>query len=207
MSQEKQVKSRLQYFKNLPHNVKGIIVWSLVVALIAMVISFFKGPDILRFGNLILKIVALGSFVYAVYEFTFGSRKREQKSMDRAKLLEGNKPAVLIIDCLRQGNIFESVRTNKKELGLDEVDSKMFFSYKWSGGTIDGDEAISIVRAEIKKTYQDLTNSGADMVHLFCGAPMPIALFMGTVVGNHMPIKVYHKADTSYKYWITLNVD
>ncbi len=161
--------------------------------------------------------LSLPALLLAGYWYFIGRRRNERRLLSQTRHQPGHRPAAIIINCLTETSIINEVLHYLAATdGLKEIQAtKRYESVTLSAKTIKPEDMATLAR-ELRSAYSHISETGYDVLHVFCAAPMPVAMLTGAVLSNRGDVRLYHKSKTavpksdggardSYEYWGPLN--
>ncbi|MCB9367138.1 MAG: hypothetical protein H6508_08170 [Calditrichaeota bacterium] len=142
--------------------------------------------------NLLIHFLATIPIVWTWWEVVFVRRRREAIWSRSAKRSPGSRPAVVVISLAK----FDISKSVQAFLTTDEslkkaLNDKRIFTVSNENEPLQASDMPEIAK-RLDRLSKDVISSAADVVHVFCAAPMPVAILAGAVFGNRGDIRLYH---------------
>ncbi len=167
--------------------------------------------------GLIADTLSLPALLIAGYYYFIGRHRHERRLLERTRKQPGTRPAVLIISCLTAAPIDNEVRHFLASTeGLKNIEAeKRIESVQLTERSVEPADMPELAR-QLREAYGRLSGTGYDVLHIFCAAPMPVAMLAGAVLANRGDVRLYHKSKTAapkpeggaaptYDHWGKLN--
>ena len=159
-------------------------------------------------GNLanILQIVtAIPVFLAAAYYILH--RRRIKRALADLNQREGEKTAVLAIDCMG-GSILVQAQEHLRRLNIS-MPSAIIEEYQRQSVS---PESVHVYLRELRELRDRMIAEGVTELHLFIRGPVALAMGIGAIYDSNFPVHVYQfaqapdpKSQQTYQYWITLH--
>ncbi len=142
------------------------------------------------------------------YEVTLGRRKRRKRWQQEIQQSQGQRPSILIIDCLKGK---KSVRPKvegfcQKHPVLQTITKDRIFEYSTDKESLAPEDMPALVDA-IREKAVDVYRSGTDVLHLFYGGPAIVPFFLGREFANACQVILYQHSGGTYTSFGPLNYD
>lgn len=133
---------------------------------------------------------------------------QRRKQLAEIRKHPGARPAFLIIDVVPSNSIKNTVVSwigNEPKFedlkGKDGIPSDIIFHLNRDEPTTP--DTLDNLIKDFRKIKAQIMQRGTDQLHMFCSAPMEVAIMIGAELGNSMPVIVYHnkRNKTGYEDW------
>lgn len=119
------------------------------------------------------------------------------------KGIQTTKPVALAITLLPtvpsiKDNVKIYLKSNKLKMPVEEI--------KMAG--LNGSNDLESLVKQVQEKKIELHADGVTELHLFLAGPVAAGVMIGSLLGNWIPVKIYHKPTPSpadiYEYWMPL---
>jgi hypothetical protein len=143
-----------------------------------------------RIVGWIANVIQIGSVIFAVVSLWL-ARRELTRYLKARKAATSGRPWALIIGLGSDiaGQVEAYLADQKLDLPTRTYTRK---------GYVSSDDLLSILK-DLLKIKDDLTQAGATEVHLFYKGPVTMAMAVGAVTDNWVPIKVYEYTQGEYR--------
>jgi len=152
--------------------------------------------DVLNNVASIVQLVSFAIFLWAAGLLFVRSRRYRQK-LARLEETETPRPVALAVG-LAGMDISEQVKGFLEDKGLNLEVRTLYHPAPVTR------ESFSEILHEILRIKRELTQARATEVYLFLGAPMTMAVAIGSLLDNWVPLRLYHFTRGTYEYHATL---
>ncbi len=147
--------------------------------------------------GIVADIIGIITFVAALW-LIYKTRQEYRRRL--RELNEGQREGGWILSVGIGGDISGSVKHYLESANLSRYPLKNLSH----DGVLDSDNYDDMLR-QLLRVKDDITQSGATEVHLFYKGPVTLALAIGAIFDNWLPIKVYGFVDGQYRLDMVLN--
>ncbi|MCI4660333.1 MAG: SAVED domain-containing protein [Neomegalonema sp.] len=138
-------------------------------------------------------LIGLGTFVFTVLIWWMVRRQnqlRYARWLQEASSESGERPAALIIDYWDKGEIDVQVKSFLRKRYPDSFPDESIFQIG-SNIQLTPLEMPTIAR-ELREAGFLISKYGANKLHVFIAAPMPVAMLVGAELSNWGRVHIYH---------------
>lgn len=144
--------------------------------------------------GLAASLLQIGSFVFALFTFWVLWRARRQLKQELLRLRRENTARPMALAIGLGGDIQGTVRQFLDSNGLQMI---QITPYSWDG-VIPEDRYHDVLRT-LLKIKQNLTDRGITELYLFYKGPVTLAMGIGAIFDNWVPIKLYGYHGGTYR--------
>lgn len=140
-------------------------------------------------------LIQVGSFVFVLVVF-WKARTELKRYLQSRGTTVSERPCALIIGLGGDitGQVEAFLKDKKWNFPIKPYIRKGYFS----------PEEFMPILADLHKVKDELTQAGVTEVHLFYRGPVTMAMAIGAITDNWVPVKVYDYKDGTYHYHTTL---
>ena len=153
----------------------------------------------------IFSLVTIVPLAITVYSTTVGRRRREQIKQKRSIADAGKHPGIVILE-LTEREVESTVLQFAAETDTlkQAVEEKRYYTVRADSSgrrTIVPSDMPLLERKYLENTAKAV-REGCDVLHVFCGAPMPAAVLFGATLRNFGRVELYHRnKDGQWDNW------
>lgn len=142
----------------------------------------------------VIHILATIPIFWTWYEIVIVRRRREKDWLRRTKANPGGRPAALAVSLTHGPDISASVEHFLLSTPALKpiLEDKRFFTFDLGHKALTGKEWDELAE-KLNRKSSEIISSGADVLHVFCTAPMPAAMLVGAIFANRGDVRVYHR--------------
>jgi len=142
-------------------------------------------------------IVSVIPILYTAYEISLGKRRRHKKWHDETRTNIGGRPSVLIVTIDKNITVQVTGFLTKDE-NLKNIPSDRIFVIHWNRRLQVDD--MPAFHHDLKDKVHEISQSGANQLHVFISGPLFIAAMVGAELANFSNVLIYHQNNNDGGY-------
>jgi hypothetical protein len=140
-------------------------------------------------------LIQIATAVFAIVVLV-STRRRLTQWMEKQKRASGRAPMALVVGLAGgiRGQVEQYLRTQGLNMPIDDLDYPEFVPLN----------RYPLLIRDLLKKKDELTAAGVTEVHLFYKGPVSVAIGIGAVFDNWVPVHIYEFKDGTYQQALTV---